>query len=396
MQKRIIAITLSVALVLCSSVSVFAANGDTVDPVSSSGYRYQLAQNGTISYSVIISKWADMVTHITQSIAYSADYLRTSISTVSQYLNTYLFSNASTGYYLWDWTPTGGVYQGAPMGSQSVISQLRNMGTSLSKMLSYNTEYAYQLYQLLLNGGLVDKVKVDNNPDNGFNQSYLWKRYENGSVGSFTTYRQLADGTSASATWGLTNHSAIETIGYILTRYDNSFYQFASGMIKNWKNADVDLYNEDLTTTKMGTSGNSFWYDFRKAASNISMHLARLDFVLASDDEIAARQAAEDNQNAFVDNFLDGSGSGSASTSDLGDMADGSAAIKAAFSSNASATDAFNILSGDGDVWDWFTQGTKDSFDNVANTRSSAEYTNYYQAYMDQVYKGVNEDNDSR
>lgn len=405
MQKKIISIILSFSIVLLCVAPCFAIENTTgsaikslnnlndtkatspsttVEPEDSSATRYYVNSNGNVSSSsTSINTWGNIVNDLTYSIAYSIGEVVKRLTTINNNVVNYLFSNASTGYYLWDWTTSGGVYQGAPTSSQSVISQLRAMGSSITKMLSYNTEYAYQLYSLISNGGILDTVKIDDNTNNGFSQSYLWKRYENGSVGSFTSYRQLADGTSSSSTWGLTNHSAMETIGYILTRFDNSLFQFASGMIKNWQNADVYLYNSDLTSYKMGTSGNSFWYDFRRFASNASEHLARLDYVLASDEEIEARQAAEANQESVIDNFIKSSGSGSASASDFADVATAGSSVKNALDSNVSAGNAFTSLSSDSPAWGWFSQSTADSLDSTSsgNRKSAGSDTPYLDRY---------------
>lgn len=406
-MKRTIIFIISLSLLISSTIPVYAddisigsaiksikavsdtkAAGDTVDPVSSSGTRYTLASNGVTTATAIISKWADIVTHITYSFAYSADYIRTSINNIYSLMTSYFRSTNTTGYYYWDWTPTGGVNQGAPESTETVIQAIRNIGMQTTKSLAYVTEYTYQIYQNILNGL---NLKVVDNPDNGFNQSYLWKRYENGSVGSFTTYRQLADGTSASATWGLTNHSALETIAYILTRYDNSFFQFASGMIKNWQNANVNLYNSDLTSYSMGTSGNSFWYDFRRAASNISMHLARLDYVLASDDEIEAREAAQDNQDAFVNDFLDSNGAGSASASDIGDMSGISSGVQDVLSTGVSPTSAFSSMGSDSSAWDWFKNDTKNALDTTSSNRRNIKSSDSDTPLLDNYYSDLQE-----
>lgn len=402
MQKRIIAITLSVTLVLCSSVSVFAANGETVAPVSSTGtmnYYNGTSSNGATN--VTISTWGHLVTYLTDAFARSIRSLANVISTASNNEITSI-DNVWTrlGVILSSVDQIEGYIDGLEGGITTVYTYLGDIKGYTdqieTKIETSNTSLS-NIYNLLQQGGLVDEVKIKDNASNGFSQAYFWAKWLKGSSVQLNTINANGD-LNASNRFDFGSNSILGGIEAILYYYGNGLVTSASRITQHVVDTsyatDDYLYDTDLVGTNMAK--DSLWANVRDIGSNLSMHLSRLDYVLASDDEIAARQAAEDNQNAFVDNFLDGSGSGSASTSDLGDMADGSAAIKAAFSSNASATDAFNILSGDGDVWDWFTQGTKDSFDNVANTRSSAEYTNYYQAYMDQVYKGVNEDNDSR
>lgn len=391
MSKKIISLILCGILVFCSFSTCFAISTDsaikatsdlklndvkatnpstTVEPEDSTATRYYLSSSGTVSSSsVSVNTWGNMITDLTYSLVYSVQPIYSRLSTIINNLSTYLNSNSSTGYYYWDWTPTGGVNQGAPESAENIVTAVRNIGMQTTKSLSYIAEYAYQINDYIQNTGF-GHVQIDDNTANGFNQSYLWKRYENGTAGSFTSYRMSADGTSSSANWGLTNHSAIETIGYIMTRFDNSLYQLSAGMIKNWQNYNGNLYNPDLTTTSLGTSGNSFWYDFRRFASNTSQHLARLDYVLASDEEIEARQASSANQDAVVDDFISSSGSASATPSDFADVASIGGDMKNALSSNVSPSSAFTSLSSNSDAWGWFSQSTANSLDTTNNTRS--------------------------
>lgn len=417
MQKKIFSIILSLSVVVFSISPVFAienttssaikelnsviavydtrAAGDTVDPVSSSGVRYQLGSNGISTANVIISKWADIVTHITQSFAYSSDYIRSSINNIYNLLSQYLYSSTTTGYYLWDWTPSGGVYQGAPMSAQSVITQLRNMGTSLSKMLSYNTEYAYQTYQSLLNGLNIsfspywDDVKnaLDPNGMGGFPLAI-----QNSPSQTLARYRQQENGGSSSdLSWDLSvrKGNALGNIFFYLATLNTSavyFFRDVSSGIATGNTSDV-ITNPDLTTTSLGRV--SIWSDIRKIGGNLSNHLARLDYVLASDEEIEARRAASSNQQSVVNNFIKSSGSGSASVSDFEGIASAGSNIKDALNSNVSIENAFSSLSSNSSAWDWFTQSTANSLDSTTdqNRRSS----NYDTPLLDTYYSDLME-----
>lgn len=379
------------------AVSDTKAAGDTVDPVSSTGVRYQLGTNGISTTNVVISKWADIVTHITQSFAYSSDYIRSSINNIYNQLSQYLYSSGTTGYYLWDWTPTGGVYQGAPMSAQSVITQLRNMGTYLSKMLSYNTEYAYQTYQSLLNGLNIsfspywDDVKnaLDPNGLGGFPLAI-----QNSPSQTLARYRQQENGGSTSdLSWDLSvrKGNALGNIFFYLATLNTSavyFFRDVASGVATGNTSDV-ITNHDLTTTSLGRV--SIWSDIRKIGGNLSNHLARLDYVLASDDEIAAREAAQDNQDAFVNDFLDSNGAGSASASDIGDMSGISAGVQDILSTGVSPASAFSSMDSNSSAWDWFKNDTKNALDTTTSNRRNIKSSDSDTPLLDNYYSDLQE-----
>ena len=425
MSKKITCTIICIALVLGSIGPCFAVENSTPSAIKSTkaidgtkaatdsyvwinGFQFQnnpyyyINSLGNVTSSNYQpSTLGGLFSELTRAIANSAKEIHskigstnTALSTISTYVDgieTLIgTSNTNTGNIAARLTYSS---KSAANWLSDIYTYIGNTNTTLAYIRS-GTDWIDDIYSILSNLDF-GEVIVKDSQGNELTAADFWAKYTNGSVGSFTSYRMSADGTSSSANWSLTNHSAFETIEYILTRFDNSLYQQSAGLIKNWQNYNGDLYRPDLTTYSLGTSGNSLWYDFRRFASNTSQHLARLDFVLASDDEIAARQAAAANQDAAVDNFISSNGAGSASTTDLGDMAAGSSAIKNAFSSNADPTDALGIFSNDDSIWDWFTTDVKNSFEgNSSNTRT-LNTTHYYQDYMDQVLRGINE-NDYR
>lgn len=410
MQKKIISIILSVSIVLLGVVPCFAIENSTgsaikslnsvndtratspsttVEPEDSTANRYYVNSNGSVtSSSVYINTWGNIVNDLTYSIAYSIGEVVSRLTTINNNVVNYLFSNASTGYYLWDWTSTNGVYQGAPTSPQSVISQLRAMGSSITKMLSYNTEYAYQLYQLISNGGLVDKVKIDNNTDNNFTYDYIWKK----------NYTQTARPVPWINENGNLDNMSINTqtrsiLGYINLLIDTINWNTAYGFkhlisgVYNDQASNYYLYNSDLTTTSPNKI--SLWRDVRVIGGNLSMHLSRLAYVLASDEEIEARQAAADNQESVVDNFIKPTGTGAASASDFADVAAVGSNIKDALNSNVSVENAFSSLSSNSSAWDWFTQSTANSLDSTTNQNRKS--TNYDTPLLDTYYSDLME-----
>ena len=183
MQKKIISFIISISLILGCFTPCFAISTDTaikacnelksidntranppdgsssnpfyVNPNSSSGNRYYINNNGTVSSSTVwVTSWGDLLNHLTYSFVYSLDYVKGQIATIYSTLQSIGYK-AGTGTYYWDWSSTNGATQGSPWGSEYIIDSLQHGLSQLTKNTSYATEYAYQLYQLVSNGGLV-------------------------------------------------------------------------------------------------------------------------------------------------------------------------------------------------------------------------------------------------
>lgn len=97
--------------------------------------------------------------------------------------------------------------------------------------------------------------------------------------------------------------------------------------------------------------------------SRLQTPLARLAYVHASDEEIAARSAAAPNQEAVVDNFIDSSGRASASVSDIQSISNMSSDFKQSFSTGASPSSIFQVFSSSN--WGWFSQETANQLDTT-------------------------------
>ena len=377
MSKKIISIILCGTLVFCSFSTCFAVSTDSAikatkelkssevratppdgsssnpyytKPQSSSGNRYYVNDStGTVSSdTAYVTTWGDLMNHLTYSIAYSIKGITSRLSTLVTNLSTYLNSTASSSYYYWDWSPTNGVQQGAPESAETIVQAVRNIGSQLSKSVAYGTEYTYQLYDHFINGsGLT--VKLDS----------PWQ-----------PYFMPADGY---------NYNQSGIIGTYLVQN-----------VKN-QSSELKLYDKDLNSTNTGTGANvkSFWYDFRALGSNLSYHLSRLGYVLASDEEIEARQAAAANQDAVVDDFIKPTGSGSASASDFADVASIGGTMKDALDSNVSAGSAFTSLSSSSDAWDWFSTDTANSLDTSSNQRSQVSSTPLLDNYYSEVLENL-------
>lgn len=126
----------------------------------------------------------------------------------------------------------------------------------------------------------------------------------------------------------------------------------------------VSFEDPDSTVTFTPSSATDGIYKYLNA---INTPVARLGYVLASDSRIEAQDAAAANEQAVVDNFIDSTGNGSASPSDIGSISDLSSGYKSNFGSDASVSGIFNIFNSNN--MGWFSQETANQLDTTTNTR---------------------------
>lgn len=418
MSKKVISFIICISIILGSLVPCFAistdsaikatkelkALGDTkaateVSPSSSSGYYYYYNGTSNLGYTNInITTWAGLVTGITQGIANSIKNLANinsnigttldnTLSTIYTRLgNTNSYIDGIEGYL---YNINNSLYYGQT-GVGTIVNDLKTLLTTNNTSTSNISSDTSNIYSLLSNGLNIDLgspwqpyfMPSDNYDFNNNDWDYYYLRTvdEWGNVSS-TSYTQTNILTGLKRL--LVNINNNETYGF------RNICRSVGGTAND--SFVPKLYNIDLTTTNADKL--SLWRTIFQYGENTSMFLSRLGYVLASDDEIAARQAASANQDVAVDEFISSSGSASASTTDLGDMASGSSAIKNALSSNADIDDALGIFNGDTSIWDWFTTETKNSFDNVSVQRSSVDnYTHYVDNFYSEVLHGIHAD----
>lgn len=141
--------------------------------------------------------------------------------------------------------------------------------------------------------------------------------------------------------------------------------------------ADLTHYNDNLTTwDSQGDTLQQVAFTPDSAIQGLYRYLAftqrdvaRLTYVLASDEEITAREKARDNQNAVLDNFIDDTGDGAISTNDFGSVADASKDIKDNLNTGVSASGIFDVFTGD-HTSAWFSQTTANELDRTQENRS--------------------------
>lgn len=378
MQKKILSIILVITLILFSVVPSFAANGDTVAPVSSTGsVNYYNGTSSYASYNATVSNWGNLITYITDGFARSIRSLANVISNASNNEITSI-DNVWTrlGVILSSVDQIEGYIDGLESGIATVYSYLgdiKGYTDQIETKIDTSNINTGNIFNILSNGLNIsfspywDSVKdaLDPNGLGGFPLAV-----QNQPSQTLARYRQQENGgTSSDLSWDLSvrKGNALGNIFFYLATLNTSavyFFRDVSSGIATGNTSDV-ITNPDLTTTPLGRV--SIWSDIRKIGGNLSNHLARLDFVLASDEEIEARSAAASNQESVVDNFIKSSGDGSASASDFADIASAGSSIKDALYSNVSVENAFSSLSSTSSAWDWFTQSTANSLDSTTN-----------------------------
>ena len=99
------------------------------------------------------------------------------------------------------------------------------------------------------------------------------------------------------------------------------------------------------------------------SAQRIQNPLAKLQYVLADDDDIRLKDKVKDNQQAVEDGFT-GDGPGAIDKDDIGGVADISGGLNGAFGGSGSPGDAFGVL-GDGDTWLFFSADVASELDHA-------------------------------
>lgn len=180
-------------------------------------------------------------------------------------------------------------------------------------------------------------------------------------LGSFTNFTSRWD-------YG----SPIGNIALMLQKHMNNDvtkYQFLS-------NASLKHYGDNLTTwdsqgntlTQVAFTPESAIQGLYRYLAFTQRDVARLAYAYASDEELEAREQAKANQEQIFDDFIDPSGDGSVSTTDLGDMAGISSGIKDNLDTGVSAGGIFDVFTGNHSD-EWFSQATYNELMGIRSTR---------------------------
>lgn len=381
--------------------SIKAATADNT-PVFINGYAMPSSMNfyyfgsgsQATSFTNAYSQLPHLFQAITYSIAYSTQNLNTKIQTALTTLNTAV-SNIKTGV-----ADINGYSGSISTDTSNIYTRLGTMNTSLNNLKTYtdgvettltNILTAIQNQSLTIPQSLLDDV--DSLANNQTKPSDLSKWLTSG-WGKFDQYYYSPSSFSETyRLWDITNSGSY-------------FYNLLDAIVKNGNTNATALkvamwrgnksYLDDDLILQTGEWTNSYNNAFVFYFQQIQYDLKKLRFVLASDDEIAARQAAATNTAAAVSNVISSSGSGSAKPADISGVADLKSSTVDSISSGVSASTVFSQTGSGGHAWDWFTQDIADelsapsSRSNVrSNSKSSGSDTPYLDAYYHDLEEAI-------
>ena len=119
--------------------------------------------------------------------------------------------------------------------------------------------------------------------------------------------------------------------------------------------------------------------------------VARLAHVIASDDEITARDLAHDNQESVTDEFINPNGQGSVSVGNIEDLSDMSGSLKDNFDTGVSPSGIWAVFNND--KYNWFTSETRNMIE--PQTRGANDYpTPLLDSYYNELFGILGLEND--
>lgn len=235
--------------------------------------------------------------------------------------------------------------------------------TSYTPYLKYgdksNSQWLSDLYSALGRLGVSNRSSVLLNSHlsllNNYSGSYIIPRFTNSS------------GSMSETSYNWNDGSPLGNIGLILKLFNQSFIYNA--LSENYLNKSlqsvVSFSDPDSTLSFTPSSSIDGIY---KYLNLLNTPLARLGYVLASDQRIEAQQASSANEQSVVDNFIDSSGSGSVSASDFGSVSGASKSFRDNFNSGVSASGVWSVFNQN---YDWFSQSTADALDTSSASSSA-------------------------
>lgn len=126
--------------------------------------------------------------------------------------------------------------------------------------------------------------------------------------------------------------------------------------------------------------------------SEIQNLLALYLFSHGTDLDIKERENMQEQANTFVDEFTDPNGNGTPSTGNIKDAAGVSSGLKDAFSSSATAADAFNQLTSD-ENYSFFSSEVQNSLNPFYSarfySRTDDDFTDYVHPKLDEILGGL-------
>lgn len=368
-MKKSISILLCCVLILSSFSFSFAADWSTTDQTNLSNIASRLVYNGFGAARLL----------------YDID---STLSTISSTLNTIssrlFYNNYSISY----WVNSISTWM-QPIYSRlsDIITQGMNLDSIAGLLGSVDTSGStiIRTPYLFFNNKSVANYLYD------FNNFFLsstgrtyggWVSFNGDNISSlYTGTIQTTSGFQAMLT-GLTyiNSNITRGLSMLINRGLNGFN--AEQTILSWS----DINSSYNFTPSSGIDG------IYKYLNSIQNPVARLSYVLASDQRIEAQEASAANEEAVVDNFIDSSGNGSASTNDFSSISSASDGFKTNFNSGASAGGIWDVFNSD--HGNWFSQSIADSLDTSGssnrNLKSGSSFeTPFLDQQIENIYKSL-------
>lgn len=352
-MKKIICLITALCLILGSFSFCFASptQWDTSDQANLR-YIYQTLTSGSL-YTLVNNIYSRMNT-INNSIQDLADFLVYNGNSITEWV-----------YSIEIWmSPIFNAINSIPVDLDKIVN-------GLWKPLENGSSVAYlSLYEDAL-------VNEDPGVTSGFTSAY-WRTHLHQNL--FTSANR-GNGIVDNPVWNIDNglipnqiYASYGTpLGLLNTLTNRLNLNMVNGLVAHLTGAtDQQSYTSWLDLSSSSFNPDSQTDGIYNWLSNIQTPVARLSYVLASDERIEAQEAAAANEEAVVDNFIDSTGDGSASPSDIGSISDLSSGYKSNFGSDASVSGIFNIFNSNN--MGWFSQETANQLDTTTPTRRGSSF----------------------
>lgn len=381
-MKRSISILLCLALIFSSFTFASAVDWSTTDQnnlqsiknaVNSGGGLYNMIANinSALSFSNI------SLANITQNIYNSLNY--------RGYTTAYWLATLNDNLV----TLMGWIDPNSSQSMTGILNQILNalvytdagglVQSWLVAIEGYNFQTAERL--LTLTRGLTN-ISGSTSADARANNHYALLDSWNG---SYTIRKLNTDGTSGNQSFNWYQGSPIGNLALLLRFMNDStvvgFNYVLEGFDDTQTFTDWTDLSSDTFSPETMTQGLYGWL------SNIQTPVARLSYVLASDERIEAQELAAANEQAVVDNFIDSTGDGSVPTSSFSDVSGLSSGVTSNLSTDASPAQIWDIFNSD--HGSWFSQETANQLDTTTRTRGSEFETPLLDQQMEEIYKSL-------
>lgn len=365
-MKRIICLIISLCLILGSFSFVFAEAWTTTDV-------YYVRTN--------VADLLNATQNIYRVVNYALTYMVSDINSPnSSILNMYgMLQLIATEMadYVTGWQPmVTSIFQTESNTSSiinttsSIVSNTNLSNNKLEDLRQALTNYAYET-------GFTGLAPNNNAHANFVNSNWM-----------YSVAKVNGSGIVGNSSYNWVQGTPLGNIAYILESFNRNF---VNAYNYEWL-ASLTHYNDNLTTwdsqgntlTQVAFTPESAIQGLYRYLAFTQRDVARLAYAYASDEELEAREQAKANQEQIFDDFIDPSGDGSVSTTDIGDMAGISSGIKDNLDTGVSAGGIFDVFTGNHSD-EWFSQTTYNELMGIRSTRDiKSSGTDYSTPLLDQ------------